>query len=401
MGQKSNKYLVISICAGLIVYVAILLVSPAPLDWSLSFSKDDSVPFGCEILFNEFDILFPEDSIKTCHSPIYNFTEDATLFHSNIVYINTEFKPDDVDLNRMLNMVNNGNNIFIAAATISDNVQDSLHFKLDEEVFINLQSVDSTIINFVNPTLKSPWGYTYTKAFQKVTFESYDTLQTTVLGIGDKALTNFVKIKYGHGNFYINCNPLAFTNYNLLVDENYEYAFKALSYLPKQHVIWDEFYKEKAKPSASVLRYILSQKGLKYAWYILLFGVVTYLIFGGKRKQRAIPVFSAPKNTTLTFIETIGRLYYKRKNHFDIANKKFKYFLEFLRTKYYIDTSALNDDLYKEISEKCNVSLKTIRKLFSQARRLEMSSPYTEEDLEQFSRNIEFVYHRCRKSDKM
>ncbi len=395
---KNNKLLIFGIVATFTLYIAVLVLTPSPIDWNYSFSKKDKIPFGNSILFTELEQLYPKNQIKTTHSPIYNFLEDNAIENTNIIYINNEFKPDDLDLSKMMDIVRDGNNIFIAAVNFSNTLQDTLGFKVKEDYSFELLKQDSIQLNFVNPKLKSPWGYYYKKAYHKAFFEKYDTLQTTVLGLGERAKTNFIKIKYGNGNVFINTNPLAFTNYNLLIGNNYEYAFKCLSYLPYSSVIWDEHYKQDDPISGSEFRYILSQKALKYAWYILLFGVFTYMIFGVKRRQRIIPIITPPKNTTLIFIETIGRLYFKKKNHLDIAKKKYTYFLEFLRSKYFINTSDNNSELLNKISEKCEVPLRTVEQLFNIAKKLEQSKSITEDDLEQFNKKIEFFYNKFRAS---
>ena len=397
MSNKKNKYVFGALGFGFVLYLFILIITPKPIDWSLSFSKDDDIPYGSKILFDELKTLFDSSAIYTCHSPLYNFLSGDQFEKADLVIINSSFHPDKTDFDKITSHVKKGNNAFIAASEFSDLVLDSIGFDINTSFNIKNIYNDSITINLVNKTLKSPFGYTYKKAFQNIHFNYYDTLKTTVLGLGNKAKTNFIRVKYGQGNFFINLNPLAYTNFNLVSDINYEYAFKTLSYLPQNNkVIWDEYYKAKPRPSTSLLRYILSQKGLKYAWYILLFTIVTYLVISAKRNQRKIPVINPPRNTTLSFIETIGRLYFKRKNHLDIAQKRFKYFLEFLRTRYFIDTSETNEHLIQEISNKLDIPHKTIKKLFSQAERLRLNASYTEEDLEHFSKNIEYIYQKCK-----
>ena len=394
--KKHNSYLIFGVTAAFLIYVAVLVLSPKPIDWGLSFSKKDKIPFGNSILFSELGQLFPESEISTSHSAIYNYFDDSIVSKVNVIYITNEFKPNRLDVDRLLSVVNKGSNVFIAAVEFVNLLEDTLGFKLKEEIDFNLLKKDSTTLSLVNTKLKSAWGYTYKKAYHKSYFTKYDTLKTTVLGLGDKAKTNFIKVKYGLGTFFLNTNPLAFTNYNLLVDKNYEYVFKSLSYLPNSAVVWDEHYKVKAVVSSSVFRYILSQKGLRYAWYILLFGLVTYMVFGAKRRQRMIPIVNPPQNTTLTFIETIGRLYFRRRNHLDIAKKKYTYFLEFLRTKYYVNTSGFNEELFHEIAEKCDVPLRSVKQLFEIAQKLEHINSISEEDLEQFNKKIEFFYDKCK-----
>ena len=391
-----SKYLIIGFSIALIVYIAALILTPRPIDWSLSFSKKDKIPYGSSILFAELGQLFPEGEIKTMHSPIYNYSQQTNLNGTSFIFINDYFEPDDLDLNMMLDVVKSGSNVFVAAVEFTDKLQDTLRFAVGEDVFFKPVGSDSTILNLVNPKLKSSKGYTYKKAFHKAYFQCYDTLKTTVLGFDNDTLTNFVRIEYGAGNFFINTNPLAFTNYNLLIDKNYEYAFKCLSYLPNAAVIWDEHYKQKDAVSGSEFRYILSQNALRYAWYLLLFALLTYMVFGGKRRQRMIPIVKPPRNTSLSFVETIGRLYFRKNDHLNIAKKKYTYFLEFLRTKHYIDTNHIGYEMYKEVSQKFEVPGFTVKQLFNMAQRIHQSKSISEEDLIQFDKKIEFFYDRSR-----
>ncbi len=398
MGNKTNKYLFWGITAGFILYLIILIISPKPIDWSLSFSREDDIPYGSKILFEELKTVFDSTNITTSHSPLYNFIKENDSERATYIIINISFHPEKPDLEKILSQVNLGSNVFVSASSFSQDLKDTLKFEVKSNFNIYPSDKDSLVLNLVNPVIKDSLGYIFKKAYSDNYFSKVDTINSVLLGIGNNGKANFIKTKYGKGNLYINLNPYAFTNYNLVTDNNYEYAFKSLSYLPTNtQVIWDEYYKAKPRPSNSLVRYILSQRALKYAWYILLFSVLSYLIFGAKRIQRKIPIVEAPQNTTLTFIETIGRLYFRRKNHLDIAQKKFAYFLEFLRSKYFINTSEINADMISETSNKLDIPEKTIKKLFSQAERLKMNISYTEEDLEQLSRNIEFIYQKCKK----
>ncbi|SMO86009.1 hypothetical protein SAMN06265379_11086 [Saccharicrinis carchari] len=388
----NNKHLIIAVLAAFALYFCALILAPQPIDWRLSFSKKDKIPFGNSILFDELKQLVSQDSISTMHSPIYSFLQQNDLQNSGWIFINDFFYPDELDTDKMLGAVEQGSHVFLAATSFSEDLYKTLRFKLNEDFTLTSAQNDSTILNLSNPLLRSNRGYIYKRAFNKVYFQSFDTLNTTVLGIGDKGVANFIKIKYGTGSFFINLNPLAFTNYNLLIGQNYEYAFKCLSYLPNTSVIWDEHYKQQSPVSGSAFRYILSQKALRNAWYMLLLGIIIYMVFAAKRRQRAIPIVQAPQNTSLSFVETIGRLYFSRKNHLDIALKRYTYFLAFLRRKYYIDTDNLHADSYKEISEKLNVPGYMVKQLFNMAQRFKKVKSITQEELEQFSKKIDFFY---------
>lgn len=390
--KNRNKNLFVIVSLVFVLYVIVLIIRPKPVDWSLSFSKDDSIPFGTEILYKELSCLYDDSTITVNKQPIYNFLEDSLKRIDDLVFINNEFKPDHLDLESLLKKVSKGSDAFVSAIEFADELKDTLGFTTKESFVFNLKE-DSLVVNFTNEQLKTDNGYVYKKAFNKVAFNVVDTLHTTILGVNDKNEALFIKIKFGKGNFYMHTNPLTFSNYVLLKRNNYECAFKALSYLSGRQVVWDEYYKAKPRPSYSVVRYILSQPALRYGWYLTLFGILTYLIFGAKRRQRLIPVIEPPVNSSLSFIKTVGQLYFKKGDHYDIAQKKFTYFLEFLRLRYYIDTRADEADLINEITEKLDVPRKVVKKLFSLSQRLKMNLSYTEDDLLELSKNIEFIYN--------
>ncbi len=390
--KNRNRNLTIILALIFALYLVVLVLTPRPIDWSLSFSKDDNIPYGTEILFKELRCLYDPAYINVNNRPLFNLYDDPVVENADFIFINKVFKPSDLDLDSLLTIVHKGSDAFISAIEFNEVFKDTLGFDVKEATDFT-SSMDSLIINFTNAALKTDSGYIYRKAFHKVVFTKLDSLNTVILGVNKNNEALFVKLAFGEGNFYLHTNPLSFTNYALLQNDNNECAFKALSYLRSDNVVWDEYYKDKARPANSVVRYILSQPALRFGWYILLFGVVVYLIFGAKRKQRAIPVVMPPVNTSLSFVNTIGRLYLKRQNHLDIAQKKYSYFMFYLRTKCYIDTSLSEDMLKYEIAEKLDVPDRVLNKLFSLVKRLNMNVDYTEDDLMELSRIIEFIYN--------
>jgi hypothetical protein len=123
---------------------------------------------------------------------------------------------------------------------------------------------------------------------------------------------------------YLHTVPVAFTNYFLLKDNNAEYISKVFSYLP-------------AKPSALFgmniiswveagrvhpLRVILTKPALKWAWYTALIGMIIFVIFHAKRRQRIIPVITPPANDSKEFVETVSRVYLNQKHHKNMRRKR-------------------------------------------------------------------------------
>jgi hypothetical protein len=115
--------------------------------------------------------------------------------------------------------------------------------------------------------------------------------------------------------------------------------------------------------SGSTLRYITSQPALKWAWYLFLIGMVIFMIFNAKRRQRVIPIIKPLPNTTVDFTKTIGNLYYQEGNHQNLIDKKIIYFLERVRNEYLIDTAVLDENFIKKLHAKTGKDIKDIEHL--------------------------------------
>ena len=400
---SSNKTLIIAMVVIALMAFLVLAYSPKSIDWTLSFSKQDTKPFGSKILFEQLTEVVDDENIKTSHGSIAEFFDEETPGSSNLIIINNHFDPDEEDIDKLIDILNNGNKLFLSAGSLSDTISNLFGIKIRQHFGAGKIFTDSASFNLANRKLRTHLGYWYKKGITNNTFQSYDTLRTTVLGFNNKGKTNFVRVKHGKGEAFININPQTFTNFHLLKNDNYEYAFKCLSYLPNQATIWDEHYKYKylsgqreTGGQRSILSFILDRTPLRLAWYVLLIGILIFFLFQSARRQRVIPIVKPPVNSTVNFIETIGRLYFSRKNHLDIAQKRFKYLQEFIRTKYYLNTSEMSDDLYQQLADKSSIPIRAIKQLFDLGFNLSKMKQISEEDLEQFNRRIEFFYEQCK-----
>jgi hypothetical protein len=381
-----------------LVLIVAAVMAPRPIDWRYSFSKNEDKPFGNSLVFKSLPALFPGKSVMTAWSSPSGFLEDKTPLNTNFIFINQAFNLPSAEVKRLLEVAEAGNHIFIAAEGLGGLLADTFHLSIfsDPQSISSLAGIDSVGFNFANRRLKTVQGYWYSKWMTRYFFTRYDSVRTTVLGHDHKGKTNFIRVKQGDGAFYFHCNPVAFTNYHLLSGNHGEYMFKALSYLPNRAAVWDEHYKPGRKEALGLFNYVLESRSLKLAWYLVLFMVLVYFLFGSKRQQRAVPVVEKPVNTTLSFAESVARLYYSRGDHLDIARKRFTYFLEFLRSRYYIDTGGNHQKIIAEVALKSGIRERTVEALFKVAGNLERVRHISAEDLEQFNRQIEFFYNNCR-----
>ncbi|MCU4176284.1 DUF4350 domain-containing protein [Carboxylicivirga sp. N1Y90] len=393
--QKGNKNMLIWAPLVVVMLVFVVVFAPVPIDWTLSFSRKDTKPFGSKLLYELLSELGDKTNVSTAYQAPDLDDFELSNDETNYIFVNQNFTPEVDELDNIIELAGNGNNVFIAAQFFSDELKDSLKFQVDINFRPTIASEDSVSFNLANRKLQKHLGYWFHKGMTNNYFTSYDTLQTTVLGFNNEGKTNFIRQRIGDGYLFIHLNPMVFTNYHLLKNNNYNYAFRCLSYLPNQTTVWDEHYKMYRNKHKTTLSYILDNMPLRIAWYLVLIAILLFFIFESARKQRAIAIIKAPENSTVNFVETIGRLYFSRKDHLDIALKKFIYLKEFIRSKYYLNTSLIDAEFYQQLADKSSVPIRSIKQLFELGENLKQMNRLSEEDLEQFNRKIEYFYEHC------
>lgn len=182
-----------------------------------------------------------------------------------------------------------------------------------------------------------------------------------------------VSVPYGKGEVIFVSSPLLFTNYGMLEGNTSVYIFRLMSYLADLPVYRTEAYvKTDAMLVAeqSPFREFIKRPPLRWALYFALLGVVLFMIFTARRRQRVIPIMSKPANRSLEFIQLIGTLYYQRKDHVDLVRKKFKLFAEELRKTAGVDISDVNTDdrEYLLLAEKTGMNSDRLKKVIRQIR---------------------------------
>lgn len=384
----------------ILLFIGIIVAgaySPKPIDWSPTYFLKDKIPFGLYVLDQEHEQFFaPQKVIKFGKTPYEYFDSKFSLndttysVKGTFLYIDNQFDIDEESVKELLYFASHGNSIFISTGNFPTQLADSLHFTTEYDQNIS----DSIQLNVVNQKKKN--NFYYQKGINDTYFSEIDTSKTSVLGYqtrsNGKNQTNFIRVPYGDGFFYLHSQPVAFTNYYLLKKET-NYAADVLSYISAENeVFWKVQRYEGKNLSESPLRFIKSQPALKWAWYFALFGMLFFIIFNTKRRQRVIPIEVPLKNTTLDFTKTIGNLYYQEKDYLNIIDKKIIFFLEKVRNEYYLDTFNLDETFVKKLHQKSGKSKEQIQELFNLINNLRNKTTATETDVVNLNNQIEKFY---------
>ncbi len=384
----------------LILLFAVIIVldrgRPRPIDWRPTYSTNDKIPLGLYILNNEIDNL-TDYSVSRFDVTPYEYLEQSYDYDSLVADYNIDgtilsiAQPiDDESAKELFYFVSRYNSAFLSMKTFPKLLLDSLKLEVGNK--INL--TDSIPLWMANPQLGSE-KYYFAEDAGNSYFSKIDPANTTILGYQgtDSARANFIKVRYQNGDFYLHTQPAAFSNFHLLKPNHRKYAENVLAYLPEDNIYWYTRASETGV-SASPLRYVFGQPALAWAWYLFVFGMLFFMFFNAKRKQRIVPVITPLRNTTVEFAKTIGNLYYQEGDHDTIIDKKIIYFLERIRSEYLIDTSKLDDDFIRKLHQKSGKDILLIERavlLINMHRKSYHGS--VEDDLIQINNAIEKIIH--------
>lgn len=375
-----------------VLYVVAEINKPKPIDWKVTLSKGDKNPYGGYIVYNQLQSVFPGTSIESYRLPVYNQLNNYIGDNSAYAIISPSFNPSKNDWDEMKNYVRKGNYVFLASSRFNKVVHDSLRFKTFTTVSLSVK--DSTSINFVNRAIKSDKDYVFRKNTIDEFFSSYDTSRTTILGVNNNGKSNYIKVAFGEGAFFVHANPLCFSNYFIMFSNNADYTAKALSYLPKDisTLYWDEYYKLGAGGPRTPLRFFLSNEFLRWALRLAVIGLIIYILFEMKRRQRVIPVITPLKNSTLDFITTVSNVYFNQKDNTSIAHKKISFFLEFIRQHFYLPTQMLDENFVMQLSRKSGVDAEQVNEMVAVMREADNGYQVSDSLLLALNRNIDNFY---------
>lgn len=396
MTKRDRKYIALLILA-LGLAVAAEMATPEEIDWTASFENNDKRPFGGLVFYDLLDELFPGTSIDAVNVPPYLVLRDTSRTDANYLFVTLTFAPDAFETEKLLDFAARGNTVFVAAYDFDGPFADTLRLETDGAVtnmpqaLLNL-SDDSVGIHLVNPALQTADAFYFEEGLADDYFSRFDTARATVLGLNSRKHVNYLRVDVGGGAVYLSTVPMAFTNYFALHRNNAAYLYRALSYLPVQDVLWDEYYKPNRTETTTPLRFILGHPALKAAYWTLVALLVLFIVFESKRRQRIIPVIAPLKNTTVEFVETVGRLYHQHADHANLAEKKITYFLDYVRHHLGLPTHTLGEDFPARVAERSGVPADAVRAIFEDVRRVQSQAKLSEDDLQRLNDRIEAFY---------
>jgi len=394
MGKTIKLYL-----AGIFLLVLIILLIDTfrvkPTNWKPTYYLDHKNAFDLYVFNREIKNIIPENRIKRILSTPYEYIQDQT---GTVTYLmikqNMYFIGDTV----ILEKVKEGSNLFVSSENFVRNITDSLGLNYTEaDSDLSLKKLDMLRLSLTNKNWNKA-DYHMKPVNNTFAFVEADSGTTTILGTeklpDGKIYPNFLKIKYGKGYVYIHNQPQVFTNHALLSEKSSAgYVAHLLSYIPNDRpVVWfvqGQTSNPNAPKTETGLSVVFRYPALRAVWLLLIYGLLLYILFNSKRRQRIVPVIKPLRNTTVEFVQTIGNLYYQQGNVANIIDKKIVFFLDRIRTNYFIDTSKLDERFTERLRSKSEKNIELITEIVEFINKFRKNKTAEKNDLIHLNKLIE------------
>jgi hypothetical protein len=369
--NRAEKIILVVTLAVLALVVVLEQLTPREPDWYPTYTRYRTDPFACGLVYDRLMDLFPQ-GVTTVREPIYSTAQNRLATDSirppvDHIFINGGFRLDSLDLGNLLKMVEQGDDAFIAADQFGYRTMDSLRFHTQyhwekPDSLATIEGIrkmvrgDTDRIRFTSWPLRKSADLQFVRGGIDHSFKNFPVDSVQVLAENQYHEPILLRMRHGKGFLWLCTAPRAFTDYYLLKDGARGFMEGALRMLPDRPVLWDEYYKVGRAGSRTPLRYILSQPALKWAYWTAIALLFLTVFVYARRRQRAIPVVASPRNTSRDFADTIGRLYYFRGDHADIARKLTLQFKEEVRRKLRLHRTIWDAEMIEEIALRTGIS---------------------------------------------
>lgn len=365
--------------------------------WAADYKKNSDQPYGLKLFYTA--VKNQEQKTTVIFNQSYDKL-DTNQSNSNFIFVGNDFYVDSVMAFRILKYVEKGNRVLISSNycpfeivrnfvpigdTIAgfDEVRDSIvsiEFTQDKVPF---PAKTNFHFQFLKDTVAYSWNV-YRKSYFKDTLAYYHFVPLSFLN--DSNLNAFT-IRHGKGEIIIHSNPILFTNYYMIRQNGFEHANNILSQLHSGPTYWDDpnsIHNESnnsSDESNNPLKFLFSHPSLKWAWYLLLFTILLYLVFRSKREQRIIPLMPVNTNASIEYTKAIGTLYFQNKGYSQIANEMYIIFLSDIRSMYNLSTDMPEAELTEQLSMRSGVNRNLLYQLFKQFKYVRTNTDPKEDDL--------------------
>ena len=373
---------------------------PRRFDNRITMRPKDAIPYGAKVAYGLLPSLFPSAKVKTEKTaPPFWDSVDAAGSKQAVIMVADYFEPSREQLNDMADFVARGNYVYIISQAASYDACSFFNltsFNADYSSSSTTGASDSLWVRLEKPAFTNNRYFIYPGYRYNGTITVNDSTQAAVLGRNENGMINFVQLNKGGGSFFLHSAPLVFSNYFILHKDNAGYYNAALSVMPKDlhTIVWNEYYLQKPQNNnePNWLGALLSYPPFRYAFLTGLATLLLYLLLNMRRRQRKVPPHPKPVNDSLDFVKTLGRLYYDKRDHQNLAQKMGTYFLDHVRQSYHLPTHTLDEAFVKALHDKSGYPESEIENIVRVVQYLPTVPFIPESELVSFHKQLDAFY---------
>ena len=379
-----------------IVFIAVIVLQymqPKPINWSRTYLKKDKIPFGCFAIFNLLEKTYAQN-IEVNKETLYSINKQNNDSSTTLIIVNDNIELSKLDVSNLFEFIKKGNTVLLAANTFKNLLQDTFKVETNYNWGNTSVSIDSLLqkkafeIKYTVAKNNFLKNYSYPLIATESYFSKFDTTLFKITSTNKTNEAVLIEAKIGKGRILMSSIPDVFGNLFIVNHVNRYYTYTLLSSIKNKTIIWDEYYKTYNVQQKGLFQFIFNNDALYMAYTITIIGLLFFMVFEIKRKQRPIAIIQPLKNSTLEFVDVISHVYFNSKNHRHIADESINYFYFYIRKKFQVNTNDLSEDVYQIIHQLSNVSLEEVKKLFIYCENIKHAPSLTENDLQELNNRI-------------
>lgn len=383
---KGNRKYYFVLAAIFVGVIFLYYTQPKPLNWNRTFDKSDKIPFGCYAIFNLLETTYSA-KVETSTQGLYNLNESTVSGNQSLLIIDEKINLTKLEIKSLYAFIEKGNTVLLCANRFGPELSDTFRLNVQLNSYFNSSSLDSLLkkpafeISYVQPRNNRLKAYVYPQAATESYFSKLDTNLFRVSAVDKTNRPVLLEASLGKGKLLLSTLPDVFGNLFIVDHPNRHFVYTLLSKLRNETIIWDEYYKSYGRPKDSLFAFIFASDALYMAYSIIMLGLLLFMIFGIKRKQRPIQVITPLRNSTLEFVDVVSQVYFNSRNHKHIALETIRYFYFDISRKFNLSTAVLDEAFYKSLHNLSGVDLEKIRQLFTYCENLKQAPGLTEDNL--------------------
>ena len=387
-----------------------------PIDWTVNLNREGNAPYDTRIAYNSARYYFPDAKINPIYSDFnfaninegYNFSQMGS---SLLVLVGSSIQFSKPEWESIIRFMNKGNEVLFLSTDFDPQIEKQFFIKhlagkhnmplsknnngRDNIEALTLTDFPENHFGFNGRDIKGYFEFVQQDSMAIKMPETDFSIDKTPRILGrtkqfvyngsfnkeNSLKANFIQYSVGAGHLTLIATPLVFSNYFLLQPKNRPYLDAVWQSVEGDvfQIYWGNF--KYRIPDESLFSILWRNRATRWALIVFFICCLSYLLFQTKRRQRIIPIIPELTNSSLAFVETIGMLYYNKGDNHNLALKMEQHFMDWVRTRFNINTHALDNNFAFQLSVKSGIPIERVNQLLSIIHQVRLNSEKISDEL--------------------